>query len=551
MANWSDPILMQYALSQKNRGADRAQQLYEENIQGLHQEGEQRRDIAGKRALVADKGNVDTALQGQQIQGQRTLAADKAGYDYGLQGQQIDAQWNQSQAHFLHEDELFNRQLHGHLAEQQLQQFEQERMAQFQAGQQEQRDYRLNQFDTGKLNQQQGFEAQREQFQAGQQEQRDQRLGQMDASRLDQTHDYDAQKTQYQDKIQQQRDLERQKHEVVLRHMALQAQEAKEEALRRDKMNLLSESGKQKLAIVKAKDQEKADLDTVQGLAAGKYVLSPTNQGLTRKYETMLDSIGEKLDTHQISQEEYDANREQIMSALTRVRRSRREATPEEQGASFQNQLKKIEPDQSKWDEYSQDSKTGRPVPDRNKINLKIKREQLAQQAKQKEYDQQHPKTSSAKPSDHTQPVVNLHKYLDSYESKLRSEEVTEEIEPANPGGVFSSATPAKMKTRPRYSDEEIARKVAQKKQDLKSEMQQAIQAGQPSGQTSQQAKPQSPTGQPATAPTTPTAPSAQKKSPQLPAVNSEAEYEQLQVPAGQDYIDYTVNGKRYRKTRK
>jgi hypothetical protein len=136
---WDDQLLSY----QQALGIQRAN-ARQQNLSQMESEGQQLavqdRDIRGKRALQADKGGIDAALQGQSIAGQRQVAADQYGYNWALQGQQGDIQGRQNEARFLHDDELFEREQSGRLATQHLQQIEEERQMQFQAGVQKERD---------------------------------------------------------------------------------------------------------------------------------------------------------------------------------------------------------------------------------------------------------------------------------------------------------------------------------------------------------------------------------------------------------------------------
>jgi hypothetical protein len=65
----------------------------------------------------------------RDLEARQTLAGDQFGYNYLLQNQGEVFRQNEDHARFQHEDELFDRQLHGRFAEMQLSQLHQEKQA--------------------------------------------------------------------------------------------------------------------------------------------------------------------------------------------------------------------------------------------------------------------------------------------------------------------------------------------------------------------------------------------------------------------------------------
>ena len=90
--------------------------------------------------LQAQKGAIDYTLQGQQIGGQRQLAYDRFGYDTSLQGQSQNFQAQQIDIKHAHDTELFEKQQAGRLAEQHLAQLQEQKLAMFHAGVEDDRD---------------------------------------------------------------------------------------------------------------------------------------------------------------------------------------------------------------------------------------------------------------------------------------------------------------------------------------------------------------------------------------------------------------------------
>ncbi len=138
----------------------------DETLAANEREVERRRaDLAAQRAQ-----EYALQLQGNEIGGKRTLAADQYGYEAALADQRFGYAAQSQAAGFEHEDQLFEKHFAGQIAEQNLANLQAQKMAEFQAGTQEQRDYRLADINQAEMGQQQEFAAAQAERGYGQQE---------------------------------------------------------------------------------------------------------------------------------------------------------------------------------------------------------------------------------------------------------------------------------------------------------------------------------------------------------------------------------------------
>ena len=323
---------------------DQMRQSYLDTIDSYREGGEIRRgQQARKDALSEAQANRDQRTQEQQteIAGQRDLAADRYGYDYALQGQQQQGQadrdfrmagiqGDQDHARYQHDDELFERQLHGRLAEQQLQQIEQERQMQFE---------------------QQGRERMA-QFQAGNEQ-----------DRLGQQEDFQAAGMMFDAQQKQQEQQTQMLHQAAMAKMAQKGREAEEEILNRHRQGELSEEHGWKVDLIKQARQEEQDQHLADGLASGDYeIASPEEQ---RALDDNASARGKWLvakNAGRLDDDDYQKLVKQSFAADTAIRRNARPAPPEKRSQALESRrqaaMAKL-PDHEQGKPWQLDPKTG------------------------------------------------------------------------------------------------------------------------------------------------------------------------------------------------
>ena len=297
--------------------------------------------------------NFATAQQDKALSSQRQLRADQFGYDAALQGQQGGIEWDRDHARYQHDDELFDRHQSGQLAEMHLQQLQQQKMAQFQAQQEQQR-----------LVQQQDFQGQMAQYEAGVQDQR-----------LSKQQDFDAAKTGFeagvgnarldkQQDFQQQQELERQQHEVVLNQLALRGREAQEEILHRHQEGTLSQQHSWRVDEIKQQRQEEQDKYIVEKLSSGEFEIgSPDDQ------QQLANNANARARIRNSNYLDDDAKQKAIEDTFksdAQIRRSASPVPPEKRAAMYDARLQKMLGD--KYDEKKHlyaPNKFGQPEPNR------------------------------------------------------------------------------------------------------------------------------------------------------------------------------------------
>jgi len=121
--------------------------------------------------------------QREAAEAERRRAEQAYRYQAALSAQEAQQGAERDAARFQHDDELFERQRAGRLAEQQLAQLQQEKMARMEAGQQEARDVRLGGLEEARDYRLADIQGQRDVSQAGLQEARDVRLDEMEGAR--------------------------------------------------------------------------------------------------------------------------------------------------------------------------------------------------------------------------------------------------------------------------------------------------------------------------------------------------------------------------------
>ena len=205
--------------------------------------------------------------------------ADQYGYQVDFQNRQANIASQHQQAGYQHEDEMFQQHLAGTIAEQQLQALQAQKMAQFQAGQVEQRDYRQQGFDLERQGQQQDFQTQRDEYQAGQAEERDYRMADIDKERQGLSEQWRAAGQVYGDEqraqAQQQAEIASMQHAVVLNKLAYQGRVAEENLRNLHEKDMISPRNQAAMELITAKAQEEEDRQIVTGLENGNLYLPP------------------------------------------------------------------------------------------------------------------------------------------------------------------------------------------------------------------------------------------------------------------------------------
>lgn len=356
MADSASDQLLQYRMAlglQKAGARDQAAAQQQASVQQL---ALQQGGIQGNRQLQGEKGVIDYALQAQSIGGQRQLANDQYGYNYGLQEQQGQQNWDLDHARFQHADELFQREQAGRIAELHLQQMQADKMARFQAQQDQQR-----------LNQQQDFAAYQQQQDFGQ---ANQHLAQQQQFAGDQTV-FDAQQ-------QQVHQLAQQTHEVALHKMAMQGQQARDELLQRHRNGELAQEHQWRGEELNREDQQK------QKMAIMTHVATMVEKGLgtydTGAEQKKIQAMDAIRNSPNITPDDKKKKLAEIQQEIEdNIIYSARPFTPAEQAASYKAQVEAFPPEVRPI--ISRDPKTGKaspnPVLQKDKADA-LKREQEA-----------------------------------------------------------------------------------------------------------------------------------------------------------------------------
>lgn len=141
-----------------------------ERLRRISQENQAYNERNLDRRIALDQANrartQQLALQQGDIAGRRQLAADQYGYNYALEDQRSYDDLIRMGYGFQHQDALFEKEQAGRMAEQELQNLQAQQMAQFQAGQMEQRDFRLADLNAEAAQEEQEFRAGQAQFQS-------------------------------------------------------------------------------------------------------------------------------------------------------------------------------------------------------------------------------------------------------------------------------------------------------------------------------------------------------------------------------------------------
>jgi hypothetical protein len=253
--------------------------------------------------------NLSLQQQEMEIGGKRDLAQDQFGYNAMLQGQQGGIEANRDEARFQHDDELYQRHLHGEIAEQHLADIQQREMALLNAGFQEQGDYRREGIDTRYLGKQQEFTAQQAKERYTEQEKRDALLQGYDLDKLSQTQGFDAQKIQWEDL---------QKQKAVVTKFIADAWEARHEYQQRhkDDMELADHKTAMQLQEIQAKEKNKKKEMIAKGFQDGSWELAPwaddgQGHGIIPELDRKRGLIEKGLAAHQIDQKTADKFRQQ------------------------------------------------------------------------------------------------------------------------------------------------------------------------------------------------------------------------------------------------
>ena len=270
-----------------------------------------------QEAQQAEQERREQRKQALDIAGKRLQARDQFGYDAALSNQRYGQQVGLEDIHNVHEDELYDRHQAGQMAEMHLQHLQQQEQAKL-----------LHQQDLQKLGIQQNFQVGRDQYQAGVQEQRDYRLNDFDTAKAEQLHgydmekqgqqlNYDAAKTGFVADQDQQQTLLKLQHDAALHHMAMQGQLAREEMIRRGRLDEISEKHKGHLEEVQQLERTKHIQAVTQGLEKGTLILDDQTAQDVAKQRSAIAGIRRAYRGGQISQEERDAQLSQATNDLT------------------------------------------------------------------------------------------------------------------------------------------------------------------------------------------------------------------------------------------